>query len=76
MIALEMAQRIFGMFPSSLIITNGAQTAVEPLVFFIDAKKDTVYLAGTTTIAVECLASRQWPRQGRLRDTLDENHWQ
>ena len=72
MIALEMTERIFGMFPSSLIIANSTETAVEPLVF-IDAKKDAVYLTGATTMVVECLAARQWPRQGLLRDTADED---
>ena len=73
MIALEMAKRILGVFPSSFIGTNGAQTAMEPL-FFIDAKEDAVYLAGATIMVVTCLAARQLPRQRLLRDTPDEDH--
>jgi len=75
MIPLEMAGRIFGMFPSSLIIANSTETSVEPLVF-IDAKKDGVYPTGATTMVVACLAVRQWPRQGLLRYTPDEGRRQ
>ena len=75
MIALEMAKRIFSVFPPSLISTNGTQTAMEPLVF-IDAKEDAVYLAGATIMVVACLAARQLPRQRILRDTPDEYHRQ
>ena len=49
MITFKMAERIFGVFPSSLVSTNGAQTAVKPLVFF-DAKEDAVYLTSLTAI--------------------------
>jgi hypothetical protein len=72
MIALEVAEGILGMFPSSLVGTNCAQTAVEPLVL-IGAKKDAVYLAGTTTMVVGCLAARHLPHEGLLGDTLDED---
>jgi hypothetical protein len=65
MIAFEVAEGILGMFPSSLIGTNGAKTTVEPLVF-IGAKKDAVYLAGTTSMVVGCLAARQLPHEGLL----------
>lgn len=75
MITLEMAERIFGVFPSSFISTNSTQTAVKPLVL-IDAKKDAVYLTSRTVMIVACLAVRQLPRQGLLRDTIDENRRQ
>ena len=42
----------------------------------MDVKKDAVYLTGATTMVVACLSARQSPRQGLLRDTLDENRRQ
>src|SRR5258706_9926441 len=75
MITLKMAERIFGVFPSSLVSTNGAQTAAKPLAL-IDAKEDAVYLTSMTVMVVARLAVRQLPRQGPLRDTIGEDRRQ
>jgi hypothetical protein len=67
-IALEMPERIFGLFPSPLISADGTQATTEPLVL-VSAEKDPEHLARSTAVVLACLVPRHAAGQGIDRHT-------
>ena len=63
MIALEMAERVFGIFPSSLVGTDGTETPTES-VLLVDTKEHSEHLAGSALVVLAGLVTRHVASQG------------
>jgi hypothetical protein len=62
-IALEMPERIFGLFPSPLISADGTQTTTEH-VFLVIVEKDPGHLARSAAVVLARLVPRHAASQG------------
>ena len=71
MVALEMAQRIFGMLPPALVRIDGTEATMEPLLLVI-TEEDAEHLAGGAVVVLAGLVAGQAARQGRSRYAVCE----
>ena len=81
MIPLEVPERIFGLFPSSFISTDGAEATVEPILL-VDAEEDSVYLTRGAVVVLAGLVPSHASGQGLGRYFVCEDgsqevdcHW-
>ena len=72
MIAFQVSEHVTRIFPPPLVSTNCAKAATEPP-FRIDTEKDAIYLTRLAIVVLACFVPRQLPRQGLLRDTINED---
>jgi hypothetical protein len=75
MIALQVAQRVLGMFPSFFIGVGGTQAAPEPLLL-VNAKEDPEHLSGRAVIVLAGLVAGHAARQGSDRYAPYKDGWQ
>ena len=75
MVALEMPQSVFGIFPPTLINIRGTETTVEPLPI-VRAKEDSVYLTGGAVIVLARFVPSHIADQGIGRYTVFEYGFQ
>ena len=64
MVALEMPERILGMFPTSLISIDGTKATMEPLLL-VSTKEYSEYLTGGTVVVLAGLVASHAAGQGR-----------
>lgn len=72
MVALEMAERIFGVFPPTLVRFDGTEATMEPLLL-ASTEEDAERLAGGAVVILTRLVPRQAARQGRSRYAVCEH---